>query len=586
MKLKNASLKIRLKSKKLFIDIRQIHLRDLRNLTFANLKKIPDVVHLKNLVLFSGVLSILIVAMFVTRFNSLNYYFIKEVPDFGGSYSHGVVGTIERINPLFVQSEAENVANKLIYSGLTRTVSATTHIPDLAESWTVSTDGLTYNFKLKHGIKWHDGADFGADDVVYTIGLIQNPDTRTSLSQIWRGVTVEKVSDFEVKFALPNPFPDFLDVASEAILPKHLLGAIDPKNIKVAGFNTGPIGTGPYEFERFDQFGTQTGLVLQANEDFSIHKPYIDQIHLILYDDNESLVRGLSRRQISGVADIAGYKIAEVKKLTNLALTQNYLPQYEVLNFNYKNEILANKDIRMAFAAAVDRTQIIDKALAGNAKEVSVPILPGRPGYNPKAKGVSYNVSAANDALDKLGWIRGDGGIRRKDGKILKFRFVYIGDVENNEVAKIIKQQFAEIGVELDLTPEDINLINANYIRPRNFDMILIGQNVGIGQDLYSFWHSSQATDPGLNLTGFSDKRVDKWLEQVRKSSDEKYRADRFKQIQDVIIAEQPAIFLFSPLHTSALSKEIMGSKQAKLSQSSDMLNNVYDWYIRTKKTR
>jgi len=586
MKLRNTSLKLRLKLKKLVIDIRHTHLKDLRNLTLSNLKKIPDIVHLKNLVLFSGLLSVVIVAMFVTRFNSLSSYFIKEIPNYGGIYSHGVVGTIEKINPLFVQDDAENVANKLVYSGLTRTISATEYVPDLAESWTVSKDGLIYDFKLKKNVKWHDGATFNADDVVYTIGLIQNPDTRTSLSQIWRGVTVEKVGEYEVKFTLPNAFPEFLDVTSQAILPQHLLGSIDPKNIKVAEFNTNPIGTGPYEFVRFDQIGTQTGVIFEANKSFAIKRPYIDQVRLVLYDDSATLVRGLARRQVSGAADVPVDKLNEVKRLANLSLSQNYLPQYEVLNFNYKNEILATKEVRLALAAAVNRSQIVSDALSGNAREVSVPILPGRSGFDPKAKGIDYNVAYANETLDKAGWARGNDGFRKKGGKELKFRFVFIDDTEGRAVANIIKKQFETVGVRLELIPDSLAMINADYIRPRNYDMIMIGQNVGINADLYSFWHSSQATEPGLNLTGFNDKKVDKLLEQVRKNSDIKYRADRFKQVQEVIIAEQPALFLYSPLNTSAIGKDIKGTRQARISQSSDMLNNIYEWYIRTKKTR
>jgi len=586
MKFKNLSLKTRLRLKKFYIDLKQTHLKDLRNLTLSNIKKIPDIVHLKNLVLFSGVLSVVIMAMFVTRFTSLGTYFIKETPAFGGIYSHGVVGSIEKINPLFVQDDAEKVANKLVYSGLVRTVSGTEYIPDLAESWLVSEDRLTYNFKLRQDTKWQDGSQFGADDVVYTIGLIQNPDTRTPLSQIWRGVTVEKVNNFEVKFVLPNTFPEFLDVANQAILPQHLLGSTDPKNIKVAAFNSKPIGTGPYKFVRFDQVGTQNGVIFESNKGFSLHRPYIDQVRLVLYDDSKALVKGLASRQISGTFDIPSDKMAETKKLSNLNFTQNYLPQYTVLNFNFKNDILASKDIRRAMAMATNRQEIISEGLLGLAREVSVPILPARSGFDPKAKGLDYNLAGAKEALDKAGWVPGDGGVRTKDGKSLKFKFVYINDSENERVAGALKRQYAAIGIDLSLIPENINFINANYIRPRNYDMIMIGQNVGLDEDLYSFWHSSQAADPGLNLTGFSDKKVDKLLEQVRKSSDEKYRADRFKQVQEVLIEEVPALFLYTPLHTSALSKEIQGSKQIRISQPIDMFNNIYDWFIRSKKTR
>jgi peptide/nickel transport system substrate-binding protein len=586
MKLKNLSIKLRLKLKKLIIDIRQTHIKDLRNFTLTNIKKIPDVVHLRNLVLFSSILSVVIMAMFVQRFNYLQSYFIKEIPDFGGSYSQGVVGTIEKMNPLFIQGDAENEADKLIFSGLTRTVSATNYVPDLAQSWTISNDGLTYDFKLKTNVKWQDGQKFTANDVVFTINLIENPDTRTNLSQVWRGVTVEKVNDYEVKFKLPNAFPDFLDVANQAILPAHLLQDIDAKNIKLAEFNTDPIGTGPYQFVRFDQIGTQTEVVLDSNKNFAIHQPYIDQIKLILYDDQESLYKGLASRQIGGIADVPLEENTAVSKLANLNLTKNYLPQYEVLDFNYKNESLALKDIRTALAAAVDRQSIVSNALGGNAKEISVPIMPGRSGFDPTAKGIAYDPATANSELEKAGWIKGSDGIRRKDGKILEFRLVYIDNAENTGVVSILKKQFAAIGVKIDLISSDINTISENYIRPRNFDMLLIGQNVGVDEDLYSFWHSSQIADPGLNLTGFSNKEVDKLLEQVRRSSDPTYRADRFKEIQNVIIEEQPALFLYMPLHISALSKEVKGSSQLRISQPADMLNNIYDWYINSRQIR
>jgi peptide/nickel transport system substrate-binding protein len=586
MKFKTLRIKFRLRLKKLFLDIRQTHLKDLRNLTFSNIKKIPDIVHLKNLVLFGGILSIVVVAMFVTRFSSLRPLYIKEIPTSGGVYSHGVVGYIEKINPLFAQNEAESVADKLIFSGLTREISVSDYHPDLAESWEISADKLTYIFKLKQGIKWHDGVMFTADDVIFTVGLIQNPDARSPLSQIWRGVVIEKINDYEIKFTLPNAFPGFLGVASQPMLPKHLLSEIDPKSVKVAEFNVNPIGTGPYKFVRFDQIGTQSEIILEANLDFSIHKPFIEQVRVIFFNTEEDLYKGLARRQIMGVSSIPLDKLAEIKRQENLTLEESYLPQYEVLSFNLKNELLAVKEIRKALAMSINREEIISGVFEGNAREVSVPILPGRDGFDSKAKGLTYDVPGANKVLEEAGYLRGEDGVRRKEGKILKFSLVHLDDPENSKIAEIIKNQFARAGVAIELVPTNTAQISANHIRPRGFDILLIGQNVGANEDLYSFWHSSQATDPGLNFSGFSDKKVDKLLELVRKSSDKEYRAERLKQVQEVIIDEQPAIFLFSPLHVSALKEDIRGARQLRISQPNDILNNIYDWYIKTKEIR
>lgn len=585
MKLKSFSLKLRLRLKKLIIDLKKTHLKDLRNTLFANVKKVPDIVHLKNIVLFSSVLSIVIISMFVNRFNILNSFFITEIPVVGGVYSHGVIGTIESINPLFAQGDAEEAAVSLIYSGLTRTVSGK-QIPDLAETWTVSSDGLTYDFLLRHDISWHDGSVFTADDVVYTIQLIQNPDTRTSLYDVWNGVTVEKVGDYEVKFTLPNPYPKFLEVANQGILPVHLLKGIDAKNIKVAEFNMAPIGTGPYSFIRFDQAGTQTEVVFEANDSFAIGKPYISQINLVLYDSEDSLYEGLARRQISGTSEISINNLDSVKDLANLEINETYFPQYEVLCLNYNNTILANKDIRKALAAAVNRSEIISKVFNDEAMAVSAVLLPGLSGYDSSVSGIAYDVNAANTALDTAGWTRGENGVRQKEGVSLSFNFVYVDNSENNEVATILKEQLAAVGVELKLIAADESLISPNYIRPRNYDMILIGQNVGFDEDLYSFWHSSQKTNTGLNLSSFASDEVDNLLEQVRKSNDENYRSVRYREVQNVINEETPAIFLYSPLNFSAISRDVHVIEQTALSEASDVLNNIYVWYIETEKTR
>ena len=313
MKLSGLGIRLKLMLKKIAIDVKNTHIKDLRNRFLSSLKKIPDIIHLKNLVFFSGILSVLVLVLFVQRFNSLGKYYIIKKPEYGSTYNQGVVGLIDKINPLFIRNEAENTATKLIFSGLTRVVDGNTIIPDLAKSWTVSEDGKVYDFILKKNISWHDGETFTADDVIYTIGLIQNSETKTSLFNTWNGVTTQKVNDYEVKFTLPAQYPDFLNVASQAMLPKHLLSSVDPKNIKIAEFNQVPVGTGPYKFIRFDQLGSQSEVVLESNDNFAISRPFIQGINLIIYDDDKSLYDGLARRQIDGVLEINPESFSEIK---------------------------------------------------------------------------------------------------------------------------------------------------------------------------------------------------------------------------------------------------------------------------------
>jgi peptide/nickel transport system substrate-binding protein len=220
------------------------------------LKKLPNIVHLKNLVLFNAILSVVVIVMFANRFSALAPFFWKSQPTYGGIYREGVIGNVDKINPLFILNTSEASANRLVFSGLTRTLPNNQIIPDLAKDWTVEPDGLTYTFNLKSNLKWQDGQALTADDIIFTINLIQNPDTRAPEFADWKNVKVEKINDSQIKFTLPSSYPGFLSVTQTAILPKHLLSEYaerGAKNIKIADFNKKPVGSGPYKFVRFDQ---------------------------------------------------------------------------------------------------------------------------------------------------------------------------------------------------------------------------------------------------------------------------------------------------------------------------------------------
>jgi peptide/nickel transport system substrate-binding protein len=584
MKLRSFSIRLRLLSKKLFIDIRHTHLKDLRNVFLLSLKKLPDVVHLKNLVLFSSIMAFLILALFVQRFASLSAYYLVEKPDFGGSYSQGVVGTIDRMNPLFAQNDAEKAANLLIYSGLTRVVNGNEVVPDLADSWTISQDNKVYSFKLKKNVKWHDDISFSGDDVLFTVKLLQDANTRTPLESVWKGVKAEKVNDLEVKFTLASVYPNFLTVASQAILPMHLLSSIDSQNIKVAGFNSDPVGTGPYKFVRFDQLGSQPEAIFKRNDKFQISKPYLDQFKLVMYENEKTIFEGLTRKQIDGVFSISPEMYKDLGQVSGFAsVKKKLLPEYQTVYFNLKNPILSDKDLRVALSSAVDRQELIDKTLSGYGQKQTTLLLPGQPGYDPKVKGIDYNSETSNASLEKLGWVKGSDGIRTKDGKKLSFRLILPDNYESREDAKLLKSEFLRVGVNLELIISGQEQIGSNYVKPRNFDLLLISQNVGFANDYYSLWSSTQATSPGMNLSGFSDKALDRFVEQVRKSSDKKYISDRMKQAEQIIVDQAPVIYLYRPTHLYSVAERLKGADQTKLSLPIDILNNVYKWYVNVK---
>lgn len=581
MRFKHISIKTKLMLKKFILDLRQTHLKDLRNQILLYFKKMPELVHLRNLIIVSTILSVVMIVMFAQDFAELPAFSKESKPKNGGTYNEGVIGNIDKINPLFTATDAEASANRLVFSGLTRVMPDNEVVGDLAESWQETDGGRAYIFKIRSGVLWHDGEPFTADDVVFTINLIKNPDTRALQSQVWQGVEVEKIGDQEVKIKLPNSYNNFLKVASQPILPVHLLRDVSPQNIKVAEFNTSPVGTGPYKFLRFDQAGNETEVVFSANEQYLPHRPYINTVKLRIYPSFEQLYNGLLRKQIDAINQIPFSKIEDVEKKGSFKLYQYYLPRYRLLALNLKNPLLADKEMRKMIQDSINRDEIIDDAVDGKAMPVYAPILPGKEGYDPTLRTNSYNPTAVNQALDKAGWIKGANGIRAKDGKELSFRLAIINEEENRKAAKILEKQLKNNGIKLDVNVSESNLFQADYLRPRNFDIALLGQNLGQEADIYSFWHSSQVTDPGLNITGFKDRKIDKLLEQIRKSKDEKYREERYREIQKTIVSEIPAIYLYNPIYTIGFSDTIKGYYTGKIAQPIDHLNNIFEWYIK-----
>jgi peptide/nickel transport system substrate-binding protein len=587
MGLKRLRIKLRLILKKLYLETRHTHLKDLRNVILKYIKKLPNIIHLRNLVLFSGILSVVILVMFVQRFATLASFFQKATPVKGGVYREGVLGNIEKINPLFTLNSAEESANRLVFSGLTRVLPGNKIVPDLAEKWTESEDRRVFDFVINKNAKWHDGEKLTADDVVFTINLIQNPDTKTNKSAVWKNVKVEKVNENEVKFTLPNQFADFLEVASQPILPKHAFKNMKdediPKNIKISQFNYSPIGSGPYKFVRFDQAGNEQELILKANNDFVLGSPYLDEVRLRVYSDFDELYKGFIRKQVDGIVEIPYDRMSKIEAQSTLNFYKFYLPRVQAMFFNYRNPVLADKGIRQLIGQAINRKEIVNKATFGEALPAYAAILPGQVGYDATLRVDKYNTQKVIEEFEKAGWLKGQDGVRQKEGKVLSFNMVFVNDDEDKRAAEEIKKELSDIGVGVILTPTDAEMLQANFIRPRNFDLILIGQNTGIDPDLYSFWHSSQINDPGLNLTGFKDRKVDKFLEQIRKMTDSKVKAERYKEIQAVLVDESPAIYLYNPMFSMAISKNIKGIPEGKLNGPVDHLNSIYSWYGREK---
>ncbi len=219
-------------------------------------------------------------------------------PTFGGDYIEGVAGEPLRVNPLFAsENAADQTLVSLVFAGLTRVDDKGAAFPDLAETWTVSPDGLDYTFTLRGGLVWQDGTPLTSEDVVYTYGLLASPGLHEAppLAAVLEGAQIDAPDPQTVTIALTKPFSPLPSYLTLGILPKHLLGDLDFGQLYDSLFNQQPIGAGPYRLEHL----TPSEAVLVANPSYYLEQPFIQRLQIRFYPDDGAVLQALDAGQIT-----------------------------------------------------------------------------------------------------------------------------------------------------------------------------------------------------------------------------------------------------------------------------------------------
>lgn len=565
-----------------------------RKLTFRHLKYLPKImssVEKRRIYLLSGILGAAVLALLVNLF----FVFTASVPRAGGEYSEGLVGSPRYINPILSQTNSvDSDLSSLIFSSLLAYDKDHQLVNDLAESYEISEDQLTYTFHLKRNVKWHDGETFKADDVVYTVSAIEDSEFKSPLEREFRGVVCEKVDDNTVKFTLKEPFAPFLSMLTFGILPEHLWYNISPANADLNELNKKPIGTGPWQVESFkkDKTGLIKSYTLVANDSYFGRKPYLSKLVFKFYADNLSAIEALKNKNVDGIGYLSKELKAELRKHKNIVYHEIDQPQYAAIFFNQKKNTLLQADyIRQALALAVNKEKIVKDVFDGDAKTLDAPILPGIDN-NPDIVKYEYNLEAAAALLAKNGWVMtasttADGlteQVRRKNNYELALTLTVPDQTQYLQVAKIIQESWAQIGVKTTLEIVDKTKIVSDNIAGRKYEALLFSENMSSDPDPFAFWHSSQNEYPGTNLAIFSDKTVDSLLEAARKYNNIEDRKAKYWEFQKIISSKLPVIFLYSPLYAYPQDKKVRGFDVSMIASYSDRFSNLSDWYVKTKR--
>lgn len=521
-------------------------------------------------------------------FGALYVSSTRVVPAAGGEYSEGIVSQPRYINPILSQtSEADADLVKLIYSSLFDYDANGKLAKSLVQDYSVSDDGKMYTITMKQGVKWHDGEEMTADDVLYTIKAIQDPAYKSPLRSNWLSVEVATLDRYTVTFTLKKAYFGFLENLTVGILPKHVWENISSDNFLLADYNLAPIGSGPYRFfdSEKDSNGNMLSYELRLFEDYFAGAPHISKIILHFYPDEESLFDAYSRKEIMGINTVMPENLPQLQERKSTRVYEINIPRIFGVFFNTtKSAALAHDEVRNALALATDRQMIINEVLKGKGQEALSAFLPFMNGYASDLAFPRYDENRANALLDEKGWKRGEDGVRAKDGAVLEFELKVPDWPELTKTADLLKVQWEKAGFRVNVSILGAADLQQGSIRPREYQALLFGEAAMINSDPYSFWHSSQKHDPGLNLSLFDDKSADDILLSLREEMNDEKRNEKYRSFQEILARENPAIFLYSPTYLYIVNNSVKGVEIKSANAPAHRLGAVKDWYINTKR--
>ena len=425
--------------------------------------------------------------------------------------------------------------------------------PGLAESWN-QVDELTWEFKLREGVKFHDGEAFNAEAVKKSFDRVLDPDVASPRAFLYEMVTDVKVIDENtVQFVTEYPFSPLL-----AHLPHNGGSIISPKAIDTdyaamtgdtkAGsvIGTKPVGTGPFKFDSWTP-GTQLKLV--KNTDYWGTAPSIDSVTFKVIPESAVRIAELQ----SGTAHIIGAvepsQVSEVNALADASVLETPTSSLTYIGFNTNKEPFNNPKVRQAISKAIDREALIDGIYEGFAIPAISPLSPGIFGYTTDVTSMEYNIEEAKALLAEAGYADG-----------FKTTIWTNDSPTRKNVAIVLQQGLKELGIELEIQELEWGAYLEKTAAGEH-DMFILGWSNGTGDadyGLYALFHSSQHGDPG-NRSFYTNTKVDELLNSGRREADQNKRLSIYQEAIQLISDDSPMAFVLHPSSLVGVSKEVTG---------------------------
>ncbi len=415
------------------------------------------------------------------------------------SFTEGVTLQPRSFLPHQATNSNEKTVSSLIYRGLFKYDIYGTIVPDLAETWKTSADGISYTVTIKKGQKWSDGSPITSNDLIYTA---------FNLPQL-RDVATDKIDDTSVRYTLPNKYAPFLNLLTAPIMKNESIKNDDPLM---------PISSGTYKVIGVKKQGQEVKEVILLN---TTKSPNFKKLVFKFYTNDEELLIGAKLGEVDGFIYPENLELANFKNY-KFPLQGVYYSIY----FNLTDETMSDKELRQKLEKVLPKDKIVSNY--------------GIPVQGPISRNAFTDTGLNFNPYDET---------YTDDLSLTPKLVLTIPDLpEHESMARLIRDLWVDkLDLDVEIKKVDPSKIANEIVKPRKFQMLLYGQETSRDPDRYVTWHSTQRKFPGLNLSGFEQVRADRALEEGRNNTSSQKRAVHYNQFQKVVHEETPAIFLYHP---------------------------------------
>lgn len=552
---------------------------------FRRLEHLQDV---RRFIVAWLLLLVLLAGCITVQMRALSGYYEVLQPVAGGSYNEGIVGSLTNANPIYATSSADQAVSRLIFAGLYSYNQNNQLTGDLAAGPAeTNISGTEYTVRLRPSLTWQDGEALTAQDVVFTYGVIQNPDARSPLNGSWQNIKVEAIDDLTVKFTLPSPLGSFPHALTTGIIPEHILADTAMTNMRSSPFNTTePIGAGPFRMQAIEVVGKtaqdrRERIALQPFDNYHAGKPKLNQFVVHTFRTQDDMLASFRDKQINAMAGVESLP-DDIKNESNIREYSPILTAAVMTFFRTAEGVLSEAAVRQALVLGANTSSIIGD-LGYATRPVREPFLIGQVGYDPNYQQPGFDPVSAAAKLDAAGWAMGSNGVRQKGDKELTFRLYAENTSEYARVAKSLQQQWKQLGVKVELVLQDSNNFQST-LTFHGYDALLYGISIGPDPDVYAYWSSTQADIRSENRLNFSEYRstvADDALAQGRTRLDPALRTAKYKPFLQAWLNDAPALGLYQPRLFYVSRGPVFGINEQFMNSAADRFDNVNEWMMR-----